>query len=197
MYGSSARVEGLRARRLVVGAMVMGTKGAMIAANGFSEGRDARSSGIVLFESELCSVLRNSASGFASGLVVDAAKSCTALDNTVSGNARGIVVQSACPGTRVASNAFEDNAQSVAGAGDAASIEWSEGGRGNYWDDYKGYDLDGDGIGDAPYRRSRGFAALAAKEPLLGVFFGSPLQRAVDGLDPDAQVLDAKPLIRH
>jgi nitrous oxidase accessory protein len=175
----------------------MGTKGAVVVGNIFSEGRDARSSGIVLFESEFCSVLRNSASGFASGLVTDEAKSCSVRGNTVSGNARGIVVQSACPGTRVASNAFEDNAQSVAGAGDAASIEWSEGGRGNYWDDYKGYDLDGDGIGDAPYRRSRGFAALAAKEPLLGVFFGSPLQRAVDGLDPEAQALDARPQIRQ
>jgi nitrous oxidase accessory protein len=197
MYGSSAILEGNTASSLVVGAMVMGTKYARLVRNVFLKGRDSRSSGLVLFESEGCLAQGNTIVGFTSGLVLDGAKSCSALGNTVSGNARGIVVEGASPGTIVASNAFEENSQSVAGAGDAASIRWTEGGRGNYWDDYKGYDLDGDGIGDAPYRRSRGFAVLAAKEPLLGVFFGSPLQRAVDGLDPDAEVLDTRPLIRH
>ena len=197
MYGSSALLEGNTAFGLVVGAMVMGTKEARLLRNAFSNGRDSRSSGLVLFESEGCIAQGNTLSGFSSGLVLDGAKSCAVEGNTVLGNARGIVVEGASPGTIVASNVFEDNAQSVAGAGNAASVRWTEGGRGNYWDDYKGYDLDGDGIGDAPYRRSRGFSTLVVKEPLLGVFFGSPLQRAVDGLDPDAQILDTRPLIRH
>ena len=30
-------------------------------------------------------------------------------------------------------------------------VEWSEDGRGNYWSDFAAYDVDGDGLADAPY----------------------------------------------
>ena len=62
----------------------------------------------------------------------------------------------------------------IEGGGDAADVAWS----GNYFDDYAGYDLDRDGIGDVAYelrsfeddltahrRRSRSSAARRRSAP--------------------------------
>jgi hypothetical protein len=42
--------------------------------------------------------------------------------------------------------------------------------RGNYWSDYRGYDLDGDGVGDIPYRLTSLFARLSREQPLASAF---------------------------
>lgn len=196
MYGCGAVIEGLDAKGLVVGAMVMGTRQATLEGNRVSSGRDARSAGISLFESESCSVDGNEITGSATGIGLDGARSCSVRGNTVMGNARGVFVEGASPGTVVQGNRFLDNALQVGGIGDLGSLKWTEGGRGNFWDDFRGYDLDGDGVGDSPYRRTRGYSALAAREPLLGAFFGSPLQVFGAALDPEAEIVDRKPLER-
>jgi nitrous oxidase accessory protein len=176
--------------------MVMGTRGATLAGNRVSSGRDARSAGISLFESESCVVSRNEISGGATGIGLDGARDCSVRDNAVAGNARGLFVEGASPGTVVQGNRFLDNALQVGGIGDLRSIAWTFAGRGNYWDDYRGYDLDGDGVGDSPYRRARSYSALIAREPLLGVFFGSPLQVLGAGLESESEIVDPMPVIR-
>jgi nitrous oxidase accessory protein len=196
MYGSGAEIDGLVAERLVVGAMVMGTRGATLVGNRVSSGRDARSAGISLFESDCCAVVNNELSGSATGISLDGARDCSIRGNAVAGNARGLFVENASPGTVVQGNRFLDNALQVGGIGDLGSLTWTKDGKGNFWDDYRGYDLDGDGVGDSPYRRARSYSALAAREPLLGAFFGSPLQVLGAGLESGAEIVDPKPLAR-
>ncbi|MDQ7783507.1 MAG: nitrous oxide reductase family maturation protein NosD [Desulfomonilaceae bacterium] len=53
-------------------------------------------------------------------------------------------------------------------------------GKGNYWSDYRGYDLDGDGIGDQPYKLEGIFDALEADIPELRLFLFSPLTAALE-----------------
>jgi nitrous oxidase accessory protein len=53
-------------------------------------------------------------------------------------------------------------------------------GKGNYWSDYRGYDLDGDGIGDQPYKLEGIFDALEAQIPELRLFLFSPLTAALE-----------------
>lgn len=52
--------------------------------------------------------------------------------------------------------------------------------KGNYWSDYRGYDLDGDGIGDRPYKLEGIFDALEADIPELRLFLFSPLTAALE-----------------
>ncbi len=51
-----------------------------------------------------------------------------------------------------------------------AGVALASEGRGNYWSDYRGYDLDGDGVGDIPYRLTSLFARLSRERPLASAF---------------------------
>jgi nitrous oxidase accessory protein len=79
---------------------------------------------------------------------------------------------------RFLGNTFRDNRSPVRveGRGDARDAEW----RGNDFDDYVGYDLDGDGIGDVPYELRSLVGQLVARNPSLAFFRGSPVLSLVE-----------------
>ncbi len=62
----------------------------------------------------------------------------------------GIYISSSCYSNVLYHNSFESN---VNQANDAGTNTWHNGypSGGNYWDDYTGNDINGDGIGDTPY----------------------------------------------
>lgn len=52
--------------------------------------------------------------------------------------------------------------------------EWSKQGRGNYWSDYLGWDLDTDGIGDKQYEPNDAVDKLLWKYPMARILMSSP-----------------------
>ncbi|WP_290649082.1 nitrous oxide reductase family maturation protein NosD [Aquisalimonas sp.] len=80
--------------------------------------------------------------------------------------------------------------------------EWSEDGRGNYWSDYLGWDLAGDGIGDVPHEPNDAVDRILWTYPMARVLMNSPavqllrwVQRAFPVLRPSG-VTDSAPLMR-
>lgn len=80
--------------------------------------------------------------------------------------------------------------------------EWSKDGRGNYWSDYMGWDINGDGIGDAPYEPNDAVDRILWTYPTSRVLMNSPaveLMRWVQSAFPILKprgVKDSHPLMR-
>jgi nitrous oxidase accessory protein len=73
------------------------------------------------------------------------------IGNEFNGCAIGIHFTAGSEGNVISGNAFIKNRTQVKYAG-TRYVDWSDKGRGNYWSDNEAFDLDGDGIGDNPYR---------------------------------------------
>jgi len=70
------------------------------------------------------------------------------------------------------SNDFVGNLATLHTVG-RADADWTPGGKGNYYSDYAGYDVDGDGKGDIPHRLQNAFEYLEGSRPRLRLFLNS------------------------
>ncbi|MCL1791473.1 MAG: right-handed parallel beta-helix repeat-containing protein [Peptococcaceae bacterium] len=79
-------------------------------------------------------------------------------------------------------NNFIDNLQPVAMPAGRVGDDnlFYKDGVGNYWDDYRGFDLDRDGIGDIPHKTGDPFTFLMAKSPGVRLFLSSPAATALE-----------------
>lgn len=79
-------------------------------------------------------------------------------------------------------NSLLDNIQQIGvfGGGELARNSFTENDRGNYWSDYRGYDANGDGIGDVTHRSENLFQNLMDREPKLRLFQFSLAQQAIE-----------------
>ena len=91
-------------------------------------------------------------------------------------------------------NSFRDNRTQVRveGRGDALRVEWSR----NDFDDYAGYDLDGDGLGDVPHEVRSLSEDLTARFPNLAFFRGAPALSLVELAGQVVPLFRARTLLR-
>ena len=80
-------------------------------------------------------------------------------------------------------NSFVENLEQVTVLGGGELSEgniWNQNGIGNYWSDYAGYDADGNGIGDVPYRNAAMSEQLRRSHPELQLFRFSLAETSID-----------------
>ncbi len=108
--------------------------------------------------------------------------------NIIAFNDTGVILLPATRGNRFEGNTFWENVEQVGIAGGTATGKntW----QGNYWSDYTGYDLNGDGIGDMPHRADRFFEGVLDREPMLRVLLYSPAMQAIE------MAAEAFPIVR-
>jgi nitrous oxidase accessory protein len=135
----------------------------------------------------------------------DVFSGCTVRGNLIGGNEAGVSLEAAVRHVVFTENAVVANQVQVEVLGTRLDDlnTWSLDGRGNYWSDYVGFDADGDGIGDVPYRHEQFFEVLADRWPALGLLRLGPASQALELaarafpiVKPSPALVDDHPLVR-
>jgi nitrous oxide reductase family maturation protein NosD len=107
---------------------------------------------------------------------------CTIRNNVIGGNDTGVELQPSVARVLFQGNAFLANRRQVEVSGRVREDQnrWSKDGRGNYWSDYVGFDADGDGVGDTPYRLEQFFEDLTERWPGAGLLRMGPAAEALE-----------------
>jgi nitrous oxidase accessory protein len=206
MYSHDNRIAGNRFAGNVTGLFVMYSRRVEVVDNVFADSRGAAGIGLGLKESGDVAVRGNLFAHNHVGLYVDASPLWPEDRNAVEGNRFLLNGTAVSFLGRAAGNAFRGNLLrdsrvqvEVAGGGDALGAEW----RGNAFDDYAGYDLDGDGVGDLPYELRSPTSDLIAARPALAFFRGTPalalteaMGRIVPLFEPRLLLVDPEPRLR-
>ena len=125
-------------------------------------------------------------------------------ENVFAYNDIGIELMPAVSRNQFIANSFVDNQEQVAlaGGGSPGANHWTVDGVGNYWSNYAGFDVGGDGYGDIPYTSQRLFEDLMQREPALRLFLYSPATDALDFASrafpvvrPQPKLQDSSPLM--
>ena len=126
----------------------------------------------------------------------------TISDNVVERTEIGIHLTAGSEKTQVYGNSFIDNPVQVKYVSNKKQ-EWSKDGRGNYWSNYLGWDMDNDLRGDVPFEPNDGIDQLLWQYPEMKILMSSPaiivlrwVQRQFPVLKPPG-VKDSFPLIKR
>jgi nitrous oxidase accessory protein len=94
-------------------------------------------------------------------------------NNWFEGCGIGVHFTAGSEGNEITGNAFVGNRNQVKYVG-TRDLDWSKGGRGNYWSDNPAFDLDGDGIADTAYRPNDLVDRVLWTAPAAKVLINSP-----------------------
>ncbi|NPV65897.1 MAG: nitrous oxide reductase family maturation protein NosD [Anaerolineae bacterium] len=211
MYSSHARVEDNTFTHNSVGSYLMYSDGLILRHNTIAYSRGPSGYGVALKDMDDVEMTDNLVIGNRTGLYLDNSPFSVDRYNTFTGNVfafndLGVSALPAVARNIFQNNSFLENLQQtgVHGRGTLQGNIWHQDGQGNYWSDYSGYDAEGDGIGDRPYRAEKLFESLADAYPVLRLFTFSPAAGAIDfaasafpSLRPEPRLIDEAPLIRY
>ncbi len=187
MYSDGNVIEDNHVEGNSVGAFLMYSKGLVLRRNVFSANRGPSGYGVGLKDMDDTTAEDNLFVGNRVGLHLDSSPSSVHahdfyVRNAFLYNDIGIAFMPSVKRNHFGDNSFVDNLQQVVvlGGGRFEGNFFSVDGRGNFWSDYRGYDLDGDGLGDVPHRAESLFENLMDREPVLRLFQFSPAAQAVE-----------------
>lgn len=99
-------------------------------------------------------------------------------DNWFEGCEIGIHFTAGSEGNEISGNAFVKNQNQVKYVG-TRYLDWSKGGRGNFWSDNPAFDLNGDGLGDSAYRPNDLMDKVLWTAPQAKVLANSPAVQVI------------------
>lgn len=113
------------------------------------------------------------------GMFFEAATDNVFRHNVIARNDVALTMFQNAENNAFSENNFIDNVNALVIVGKRTASQWSVDGRGNYWSDYEGYDLDGDGVGDVPLRIQNVFEYLEGQLPNTRLYLYSPAAQAL------------------
>lgn len=181
------------------GVAVMYTRSIAMVGNTFAGGRGAAVFGLLLKEIADARLAGNLFRDNTTGLMADGANRLVATGNRFIGNGWAVRLLGSTGEGRFEGNSFRGNSFDVSVNDRETSSVFLR----NYWDGYRGWDLDHDGLGDVPFHPVRLFSILAERstpvmllQRSLFVRLLDAAERALPVLTP-AAVVDAQPLMKE
>ena len=178
-------VENNRLTATGTGIVVLYSPGLVLRGNHVAHALTDGGGGIVFKESDDALVERNEVLHCSVGLRIDAPPqslgALTVRHNRFAHNVVGMFFYGEEGGHRIHDNRFENNLNTVAisapGAG-SANV-W----RGNFWDEYRGFDRNRDGVGDTPHELRLYADRIWMETPMTTFFRNSPVLEILDFLE--------------
>jgi len=171
----------------VAGASLMYSRGVAVFDNEFTGSRSLASGyGLLFKDVDDVELVGNRIHNNRIGLIMDGAPRTPGHYVTLRGNLiayNQVALQLfTTTGVTFVENSFVGNLQQVESRGGDLEHrnQWSLDGRGNYWDDYQGFDADGNGTGDIPYRYEGVYDDLVSHNEALRAYAHTPAQTALD-----------------
>lgn len=187
MYSQDARFENNDASGNLLGAALMMSDRLALRGNRIRQHRAGSAAyGVLLKDigsllAEDNEITSNRVGVYAESVSPDPSQSAVFQRNVIAGNEVGLALQSTAALT-FTGNRIAENLADVRPLGRtlSAGMRWTSGGRGNSWGQYRGYDADGDGIGDVPHRVGDAVDALLRRNPLIQAFLYTPAHLALE-----------------
>jgi nitrous oxidase accessory protein len=198
MYSDRCRYIANTFRHNGSGVAVMYTKVVEMVGNRFEDNWGPAAYGLLLKEISDAHLEHNVFAHNTIGLVADGANRIVAVGNTFEANGWAVRLEASTVDGRFEKNNFIGNSFDVATNSRSPSTKFA----GNYWDEYRGYDLDRDGTGDVPHRPVRLFSVIVEQRSAALILMRSTFttlldaaERVIPSLTPDA-LADASPSMR-
>ena len=199
MRSDSCAYAGNRFERNGAGVAVMYSRGVRMTGNRFEQNRGSAAYGLLLKEISDATVRNNEFIDNTVGLYLEDSNRNLVEGNLFQRNGWAVKVLANAGDNRFTGNRFEGNSFDAATNSRSASSSFDR----NWWDRYRGYDLDRDGLGDVPYRPVRLFSLVAEQHRPALILLRSAFVDLLDGaerlmpmLTPDA-LADRSPLMRR
>mgnify|MGYP000246166234 CR=1 FL=1 len=186
MYSDDNTFEGNTFAYNGVAAAPMYAKRIVARRNLFAHSRGYGAYGLFLKDCDDSLIEENTIVANEVGVFMDNSKRNLVRRNLIAGNTIGARVLSSSTGNLFTANAFVENGDQVHLNRGRLLNRWE----GNYWSDYRGYDLDGDGFGDVPYKVGSLFGFLIENSPEVRVLFSSPAVQALAFAEEALPVLE-------
>lgn len=182
------------------GVAVMYTEKIEMTDNIFEENWGPTSYGLLLKDIRYSNITRNKFINNTTGILMEAVSNVELTENEFITNGWGIKLMGNSVHNTITKNNFLDNTFDVTTnsfeLGKQNSIS------GNYWDKYRGYDLDHNGIGDVPYRPVKLFSVYVERIPSAIVLLQSftvelldTVEQAMPAIIPET-LSDVHPLMK-
>lgn len=187
MYSQDARFENNQVTGNLLGAALMMSDRLVLKGNRIRQHREGVAAyGVLLKDigdllAEDNDITSNRIGIYAESVPADPRREAVFRNNVIAGNEVGLALQSTARLT-LTGNRIAENLSDVRPLGRAlaAGMRWSRDGRGNSWGQYRGYDADGDGIGDVPHRVEGAIDALLQRNTLIQAFLYTPAHLALE-----------------
>jgi nitrous oxidase accessory protein len=179
MYCQQGTLVRNRFTRNTAGCAIMFSNHLRVQDNAFVRNQGPRTYGLLLRDCSEGTFVGNRLAVNTIGLFMDNSNRNRFEGNLVQGNGWGVLLYSSCARNEFVGNDFIQNDYPVALDMRYTNNQFDDGRTGNYWSDAAAYDLDADGVGDAPFSPVTAFAFLSKQYPDLTLLAHSPSVEAL------------------